>query len=128
MKIKNNNSRTKFSIVNFSLISFLVLFAVILVVPTSVRSAAIVKGEIPVVEPLQSLPTTVKPNYNNSVQSGEFESKQVEEVEPATVEQAPLAAPTVKSGNGYILVFSFIVVLILSVGIYFLWKKIKLKL
>lgn len=129
----NNNlikgvSNINFSSISLSFISFIALFAVILLIPIPVKSAAIVKGEMPTVEPLQSLPTSIKPDYNNSVQSGEFESSPIEEVEAVPVEQAPVAAPIVKSGNSYVFVLLFIAVLILGVGIYFLWKKIKLKL
>ncbi len=106
----------------------LVLGFTSIITPMSANAAAIVKGEMPKVEPLQSLPPTTKPNYDHSVQSGEFESSPVQNLEsPAVAEQTPLPAPIIKSGNNNLAWFSILALLVLLVIGYFLWKKIKLK-
>ncbi len=95
--------------------------------PVSVKAVAVVKGEVPKVEPLQSLPQSIKPNYEHNVQSGEFETKTSPQQQEAAQDLPPVPAPIVKSTNSsflsYIVIF-FILMIPIS---YILWKKIKKK-
>lgn len=107
---------------------YISLLALVLLLSTSVQAVAVVKGEIPKVEPLQSLPLTTKPNYNHNVQSGQFETNPSEDVSQVAIEdKIPVPAPIIKSSNNNLILYSVAVLLLLTGAGYFLWGKIKQK-